>query len=275
VPAPNATADEAYAQVRYAAQSLAKRAPNALVYLDGTHSAWLPVGECAFRLHRSGVSEAQGFAVNISNFQIDAHASYYGTWIAKCLYYATHLAEKKGEPEAFRHCPSQPATDAGLVAWKDADRWYVDNVDRAVQPGMPGMAHFVIDTSRNGRGPVDLSRYQSPPFLQPTAVIAGLSVGAWCNPPGTGVGQRPTADTDLPLLDAYLWIKTVGESDGSCDIAGGARAWDYQRYNPWGLTGDAQRHFDPLWGMVDPAAGTWFPEQALGLALQAQPPLVP
>ena len=134
VPAPNATADEAYAQVRYAAQSLAKRAPNALVYLDGTHSAWLPVGECAFRLHRSGVSEAQGFAVNISNFQIDAHASYYGTWIAKCLYYATHLAEKKGEPEAFRHCPSQPATDAGLVAWKDADRWYVDNVDRAVQP---------------------------------------------------------------------------------------------------------------------------------------------
>jgi hypothetical protein len=26
-------------------------------------------------------------------------------------------------------------------------------------------------------------------------------------------------------------------------------------YNPWGLTGDAQNHFDPLWGMVDPASG--------------------
>ena len=72
-----------------------------------------------------------------------------------------------------------------------------------------------------------------------------------------------------------LRAKTVGESDGSCDIAGGARAWDYDRYNPWGIVGNAQRHFDPLWGMIDPAAGTWFPAQALDLALRAEPPLLP
>ena len=64
-----------------------------------------------------------------------------------------------------------------------------------------------------------------------------------------------------------------GQSDGSCDIAGGARAWDYSQYNPWGLLGDAQNHFDPLWGEVDPNAGAWFPEQALQLARQAVPPL--
>jgi hypothetical protein len=34
-----------------------------------------------------------------------------------------------------------------------------------------------------------------------------------------------------------------------------------------GLTGDAQNHFDPLWGMVDPGPGEWFPAQALKLAL--------
>lgn len=53
------------------------------------------------------------------------------------------------------------------------------------------------------------------------------------------------------------------------------RAWDYSAYNPGALTGDAQNHFDPLWGLVDPAAGAWFPEQALGLAKNAAPPLVP
>ena len=75
------------------------------------------------------------------------------------------------------------------------------------------------------------------------------------------------------LVDAFLWVKTAGESDGSCNIAGGARAWDYSRYNPWGITGDARNHFDPLWGMVDPAPGEWFPEQALRLAQNANPPL--
>jgi endoglucanase len=29
---------------------------------------------------------------------------------------------------------------------------------------------------------------------------------------------------------------------------------------------------DPEWGIVDPAAGDWFPQQALELARLAQPP---
>jgi endoglucanase len=30
---------------------------------------------------------------------------------------------------------------------------------------------------------------------------------------------------------------------------------------------------DPEWGVVDPAAGDWFPQQALQLAQLAEPPL--
>jgi endoglucanase len=30
---------------------------------------------------------------------------------------------------------------------------------------------------------------------------------------------------------------------------------------------------DPEWGLVDPAAGQWFPQQALQLAQLASPPL--
>jgi endoglucanase len=135
-------------------------------------------------------------------------------------------------------------------------------------------AHFIIDTSRNGRGPLNGAQYAAAPYNQPADVQGKLTGGNWCNPPGAGLGVRPTANTGVALLDAYLWVKIPGESDGSCDIAGGARAWDYAQYNPWSLTGDAQNHFDPLWGMVDPAAGLWFPQQALQLAQNATPPLL-
>ncbi|MFC5884792.1 glycoside hydrolase family 6 protein [Kitasatospora sp. CM 4170] len=55
---------------------------------------------------------------------------------------------------------------------------------------------FVIDTSRNGNGP--------------------LGGDAWCNPPGRALGEPPTASTGRPGVDAYLWIKNPGESDGEC-----------------------------------------------------------
>jgi Glycosyl hydrolases family 6 len=38
-------------------------------------------------------------------------------------------------------------------------------------------------------------------------------------------------DTGVPLLDADLWVKTPGQSDGQCDAAGGVRAWDYSAYS--------------------------------------------
>jgi endoglucanase len=79
-----------------------------------------------------------------------------------------------------------------------------------------GGKHYVVDTSRNGRGPLQR---------------------VWCNPPGRGLGDRPTTATASPFADAYFWIKRPGESDGSCN--GG------------------------------PSAGQWWPEYALGLARRA------
>jgi endoglucanase len=90
-----------------------------------------------------------------------------------------------------------------------------------------GGARFVIDTSRNGRGP-----WHAP---------AGKE--DWCNPPGRGLGARPTTATGNPLVAAFLWIKAPGESDGEC--AGGH----------------------------DPPAGQWWPRYALGLIRRANPPL--
>ncbi|MGP4088141.1 glycoside hydrolase family 6 protein [Streptomyces sp. KR55] len=81
-----------------------------------------------------------------------------------------------------------------------------------------GNKPFVIDTSRNGNGPY----------------TEGDPGERWCNPPGRALGETPSTKTADPLVDAYLWVKRPGESDGECK--GG------------------------------PKAGEWWPEYALKLA---------
>lgn len=281
VPAPGATPEARYEQLQYAAAALKTKASATAVYLDGTHAGWLGVGESAFRIHKAshdpstGEALSRGFYLNASNFQTTAQSTQFGTWISMCTAFATNPEEGGWRLGNFGWCASQynPATGYAL----DYSPEYAASVTEQIQ-GLMGTAvatlPFVIDTGRNGRGAFDAAHYAAAPYLQPAAVIAGLNSGGWCNPVGAGLGLRPTAKTNVPLLDAYLWIKTPGQSDGSCDIAGGARAWDYSQYNPWGVTsGEQQSHFDPLWGKVDPAAGAWFPEQALQLAQNASPAL--
>ena len=90
-----------------------------------------------------------------------------------------------------------------------------DNVAYGAEiSALAGGKHFVVDTGRNGLGPT--ADFQ------------------WCNPAGRALGARPTTATGNALVDAFLWIKTPGESDGACNGA--------------------------------PAAGAWMPEYALGLA---------
>ncbi|MFK4104493.1 glycoside hydrolase family 6 protein [Streptomyces sp. NPDC019531] len=72
-----------------------------------------------------------------------------------------------------------------------------------------GNKHFVIDTSRNGNGPY----------------TDGDENERWCNPPGRALGETPTIKTADPLVDAYLWVKRPGESDGECKGGPKAGQW--------------------------------------------------
>lgn len=76
-----------------------------------------------------------------------------------------------------------------------------------------GNKPFVIDTSRNGQG----------------VYVNANDPEAWCNPPGRGLGVKPTTTTNQSLVDAYLWVKTPGESDGACKGAPAAGQW-YEAY---------------------------------------------
>lgn len=159
--------------------------------------------------------------------------------------------------------------------------------------------HFIVDTSRNGLGPDSMQTYAAAPYDQPSSVTSSLVSGDWCNPPSAGLGIEPTTATGVnlssldsylpgspPLLDAYLWIKTPGQSDGQCDAAGGVRSWDDAADTPpitgWpSSSSSTYQTFDPLWSLqtdsvfTDPAAGAWFSQQALALAQNASPALTP
>ncbi|KAF0695606.1 hypothetical protein As57867_013537, partial [Aphanomyces stellatus] len=40
--------------------------------------------------------------------------------------------------------------------------------------------------------------------------------GEWCNAKAAGIGLPPTDQTGSSLVDYYLWLKTPGQSDGTC-----------------------------------------------------------
>lgn len=240
------------ADIKYAVGALEAQ-PGTSVYLDAGNSQWHSTGDIAARLIAAGVAQSQGFFLNVSNFQPTDQSDQYSTWVSKCIWFATD-----GPAWAAGHtdyCASQyysgAAPNDGLPGdavsptdpstWHWTDAWFDQNVGT---PPIEQLTHFVIDTGRNGQGA------WTPP--------AGKYTGdpqVWCNPPDRGVGVRPTANTGVPLADAYLYIKTIGESDGQCN-----------RSIPGGT-------IDPEYGIVDPAAGAWWPTQALTLAHNASPAL--
>ncbi|MGY1697701.1 glycoside hydrolase family 6 protein [Geodermatophilus sp. SYSU D00814] len=127
--------------------------PGTHTYLDAGNPTWVDAATMAGRLRAAGATGADGFALNVSNFETTASNLAYGRQVSSLL----------------------------------------------------DGAHFVVDTSRNGNGP-------------------GTD---WCNPPGRALGERPTAATGQDRVDAYLWVKRAGESDGECN--GGPPAgtfWD-------------------------------------------------
>jgi len=105
--------------------------------------------------------------------------------------------------------------------------------------GVPDMK-FIVDTGRNG---VDITE-------------AFSKTETWCNFVGTGFGERPRGNpsSSMPLLDAYMWLKTPGEADGSST---GSRA-DPVCARPDSLPGS-------------PDAGQWFHDYLVQLLTNANP----
>ena len=83
--------------------------------------------------------------------------------------------------------------------WTSREIAYGEKVSR-----LTGGKHFVINTGENGRGPL----------IPPDRVHQGNEV--LCNPPGRGLGPKPSTDTGSRNVDAFAWTSNPGESGGRC-----------------------------------------------------------
>ena len=170
--------------VVYAIQHLAM--PHVAIYLDVAHSGWL-----GWEGNRTGIAQVfrevldaaggeqliRGFATNISNY--------------------TPIVEPDPSEERRKspYYGNNPAMD---------ELTYVSLLSSSL--GAVGITrkNFIIDTGRNGNP------------------RARSNWGSWCNVANAKVGELPAVDP-MPIipigsahLDAYMWIKPPGESDGSC-----------------------------------------------------------
>ncbi|MEV8440477.1 glycoside hydrolase family 6 protein [Actinosynnema sp. NPDC051121] len=147
----------------------------------------------------------------------------------------------------------------------------------AVAAGFDPRVGMLVDTSRNGWG--GPNRPTKPGFettvdayVDSSRIDRRARIYNWCNQTGTGLGERPVA-APLPNVDAYVWMKPPGESDGAavpsptadepfnreCDPAYDTRP--DSSYDPTGAWPGA------------PAAGRWHSAQFQELLRNAYPPL--
>ncbi len=148
--------------------------------------------------------------------------------IALVRYAVAHLSKRRGVSvylDIGHHRWLSPAAAARLLKRAGVARargfsLNVSNFQRTRAETRYGIAvsrrvggkPFLVDTSRNGRGPLSERHRDS-----------------WCNPPGRAVGVRPTADTPSRLVDAYVWVKRPGESDGTCRGGPTSGLWYHTR----------------------------------------------
>ncbi len=83
--------------------------------------------------------------------------------------------------------------------WTSHEIRYGERISR-----LTGGKHFVVNTGENGRGPL----------VPANRVKQGNEV--LCNPPGRGLGPKPTTNTGYPRVDAFAWTSNPGESGGPC-----------------------------------------------------------
>src|SRR5215471_15383721 len=197
--------------VRYAVSQLSSL-PNTYLYLDIAHSGWL--------------GWPNNFNGALSVFDSVLATSHGGPGYDKISGFVTNTANYTPTDEPFLPNPSLQVGSGQLLSStfyefnpNFDERDYATAFQQAfVARGCAGCG-MLIDTSRNGWGgpnrptavstSTDLNTY-----VNQSRVDRRPHRGGWCNQNGAGIGERPTTNTGSPGLDAFVWIKPPGESDG-------------------------------------------------------------
>ncbi|MFE6990363.1 glycoside hydrolase family 6 protein [Streptomyces pharetrae] len=256
--------------IRYALNKL-HAIPNVYTYMDFAHSGWLGWDNNLTQTTQlytdvakgttAGLRSVDGLITNVSNytplaepFLTDPNKTVGGNMIRSGKYYEWN--------SNFDESDFTKAVHAALVA-----------------QGWPASTGMVVDTSRNGWGGAARPTAESTStvldtYVSQSKVDRRAHRGLWCNVNGAGLGQPPQASpAGYPdsHLDAFLWIKPPGESDGaSKDIPNDEGKRPDPMCNPEYSAPNAGGN--PTGAMPDaPLAGHWFHNQFSMLVRNAYP----
>ena len=149
---------------------------------------------------------------------------------------------------------------------------------KMISLGFPASIGMLVDTSRNGWGGADRPTAVSTStdvdkFVDESRVDRRTHRGMWCNQ-ASGIGERPQA-TPAPGVDAYVWVKPPGESDGVgmagiIDPTDPAKGFD-RFCDPTFVVPANMKITGAMAGA--PHAGRWFTEGFKALLKNAYPPI--
>ncbi|MFI6403729.1 glycoside hydrolase family 6 protein [Streptomyces sp. NPDC050548] len=243
--------------------------PNVYNYIDAGHHGWLgwddnfaPAANLFYQAANAEgatVNDVAGFITNTANYSA--------------------LKENN-----FTINDSVNGVSVRQSKWVDWNR-YVDELSYAqafrnqlVSVGFNSGIGMLIDTSRNGWGGSARPTGPGATTSVDTYVDGGrydrrIQVGNWCNQSGAGLGERPQA-APATGIDAYVWMKPPGESDGSSTAIANDEGKGFDRMCDPTYTGNA-RNGNNMSGALPnaPLSGHWFSAQFQQLMANAYPPL--
>ncbi|MGC4795235.1 glycoside hydrolase family 6 protein [Micromonospora saelicesensis] len=168
--------------------------------------------------------------------------------------------------------------------WVDWN-FYVDELSFAqafrnqlVSVGFNSNIGMLIDTSRNGWGGSARPTGPGATTSVDTYVNGGridrrAHLGNWCNQAGAGLGERPRANPATGI-DAYVWVKPPGESDGSSKEIPNNEGKGFDRMCDPTYGGNARNGNNPSGALANaPISGAWFSAQFQELMRNAYPAL--
>ncbi|GAA3738748.1 cellulose 1,4-beta-cellobiosidase [Spinactinospora alkalitolerans] len=150
--------------------------------------------------------------------------------------------------------------------------------DEAVSTGFPSDIGMLIDTSRNGWGGDARPTGPGPQtsvndYVNEGRVDRRIHLGNWCNQSGAGLGERPTAAPESGI-DAYVWVKPPGESDGSSEEIPNDEGKGFDRMCDPTYGGNPRNGDSDSGALANaPISGHWFSEQFQELLANAYPPV--
>ncbi|WP_254450626.1 glycoside hydrolase family 6 protein [Cohnella herbarum] len=252
---------------RYALDKL-HAIPNVYTYMDIGHSGWLGWDsnrQPSIDLFTSVVAGTAAGLASVDGFISDTAN--------------TTPLEEPNLPNPDLSINGQPLKSASYFEYNP----YFDEVDFTaalysgfVAKGWPASIGFLIDTSRNGWGgpnrPTAASGTTVNAYVDSGRIDKRYHRGNWCNPSGAGIGQPPQAAPSgyaASHLDAFVWVKPPGESDGASSEIPNNEGKSFDRMCDPTYTSSSGTLTGALPGA--PLSGHWFHNQFVQLVQNAYP----